>query len=330
MPQPQQPWTDEELEASVDLYLLITEHRREGTPIVLTHEYDRVRRGVLSGRSQKSVEYRLCNISAVVESMGLEWTKGFAPARSVGEGVKARIRTIIEDRLGRDPDWDTVVAAVVKLQADLGDKPLSAEQIDSIRPAASNHMVPSSWQGPDNPAHLDGVLPTNGFHAAATRVGLVGVCTGRAETKRLYLCTPEVARSIVQDSEPTDDRDELDRRVERIRHRGPIERPPGSLKPERNTAKTTTAYHRDPEVKAWVLQEAKGFCELCGAQAPFLTGKGNPYLEVHHVKGLADGGPDTTENTVALCPNCHRKVHYGEGRDASVQKLYATVGRLVG
>ncbi len=313
MPQPQQP---------------CTEHRRDGTPIVLTHEYDRVRRGVLSGRSQKSIEYRLCNISAVVEEMGMEWTKGFAPARSVGEGVKARLRAIIEDRLGGHLGWDDVVVAVRKLQADLGDKALSAAQIEAIRPGASNHMVPSSWQSPDNPAHPHGVLPTNGFYAAATRVGLVGVCSGRAETKRLYLCTVEEARAIIQDSEPTDDRDELDRRVERIRHRGPIERPPGSPKPKKNTGKSVTAYQRDPEVKAWVLQEAKGVCELCGAHAPFLTSKGNPYLEVHHVEGLADGGPDTTDNTVALCPNCHREVHYGESRDASVRALYATVDRL--
>ncbi|MGQ9558779.1 MAG: HNH endonuclease [Desulfurispora sp.] len=26
-------------------------------------------------------------------------------------------------------------------------------------------------------------------------------------------------------------------------------------------------------------------------------------------KGVRDGGKDTIENTVALCPNCHRKMH---------------------
>ncbi len=34
-----------------------------------------------------------------------------------------------------------------------------------------------------------------------------------------------------------------------------------------------------------------------------------PYLECHHVIFLADGGPDAIYNTVALCPNCHRKMH---------------------
>jgi 5-methylcytosine-specific restriction protein A len=32
---------------------------------------------------------------------------------------------------------------------------------------------------------------------------------------------------------------------------------------------------------------------------------------VHHRVRLADGGDDTTDNAVALCPNCHRKAHYG-------------------
>ncbi|MFM5358466.1 HNH endonuclease [Aeromonas veronii] len=38
---------------------------------------------------------------------------------------------------------------------------------------------------------------------------------------------------------------------------------------------------------------------------------GTPYLEVHHKEKLADGGEDTLENTIALCPNCHRKFHFG-------------------
>ena len=32
-------------------------------------------------------------------------------------------------------------------------------------------------------------------------------------------------------------------------------------------------------------------------------------MEEHHVITLADGGPDDIYNTVAICPNCHRKMH---------------------
>ena len=38
---------------------------------------------------------------------------------------------------------------------------------------------------------------------------------------------------------------------------------------------------------------------------------GVPLLETHHVRRLVDKGPDTTDNVAALCPNCHRELHYG-------------------
>ena len=45
--------------------------------------------------------------------------------------------------------------------------------------------------------------------------------------------------------------------------------------------------------------------------APFKLPDGTPFLEVHHVIPLAKRGEDTIENTIALCPNCHRGAHYG-------------------
>ena len=42
--------------------------------------------------------------------------------------------------------------------------------------------------------------------------------------------------------------------------------------------------------------------------APFARADGDAYLATHHVVWLAQGGSDTVENTVALCPNCHRKM----------------------
>lgn len=71
---------------------------------------------------------------------------------------------------------------------------------------------------------------------------------------------------------------------------------------------------RNPDVVAEVLHRANGKCEAedCGKTAPFIRRtNGTPYLEVHHRKKLSDGGDDTVENAVALCPNCHRKEHFG-------------------
>lgn len=74
----------------------------------------------------------------------------------------------------------------------------------------------------------------------------------------------------------------------------------------------TTTYTRNPDVIAEVLIRASGICEGCKGSAPFTRkSNGTPYLEVHHRVMLANGGDDTVENAIALCPNCHRKQHYG-------------------
>ena len=76
-----------------------------------------------------------------------------------------------------------------------------------------------------------------------------------------------------------------------------------------NRSVTSTVFVRDVYVAAYTRQAANGICDLCGQQAPFSDKQGKPYLESHHVIWLAEGGEDTIQNTVALCPNCHRKVH---------------------
>lgn len=69
---------------------------------------------------------------------------------------------------------------------------------------------------------------------------------------------------------------------------------------------------RNPYVVAEVRHRANGKCEYCKSVAPFFRSKDStPYLEVHHVIPLAEGGLDIVDNAIALCPNCHRQTHYG-------------------
>lgn len=68
-------------------------------------------------------------------------------------------------------------------------------------------------------------------------------------------------------------------------------------------------FTRNCKVAAIAKELAGGRCDLCGSEAPFLTKDGLPYLEEHHVEWLSQGGADSVGNVVALCPNCHRKMH---------------------
>ena len=81
------------------------------------------------------------------------------------------------------------------------------------------------------------------------------------------------------------------------------------------------------EVNTWVVWNADSKCELCNSQS-FLDDSRWPYLELHHVKRLADGGSETIGNAVCLCPNCHRACHYAANRDELKDQLYKNISRL--
>ena len=86
----------------------------------------------------------------------------------------------------------------------------------------------------------------------------------------------------------------------------------------------TKQYSRDPYISELAKRLANGKCELCGKPAPFKDSKGKPYLETHHVVWLSQGGSDSVDNTVALCPNCHRKMHIvADSGDVGVLKRVA-------
>lgn len=70
-------------------------------------------------------------------------------------------------------------------------------------------------------------------------------------------------------------------------------------------------YVRARDVKRYVLARAAGVCESCNKPAPFKTKAGQPYLEPHHTRRVSDGGPDDPRFVGAVCPDCHREIHYG-------------------
>ncbi len=87
-------------------------------------------------------------------------------------------------------------------------------------------------------------------------------------------------------------------------------------------------YKRSAAVRLYTLERANGVCEGCSRPAPFVTSAGTPYLEPHHTTRLSDGGPDHPRNVIALCPTCHRRVHYGKDGQTYNQSLRAILSRL--
>jgi len=81
------------------------------------------------------------------------------------------------------------------------------------------------------------------------------------------------------------------------------------------------SHERSWKVRIYVLARSTGQCEACGAAAPFQRQDGTPYLEPHHTKMISEGGPDHIRFVGAVCPNCHREIHYGAHGNEKNERL---------
>lgn len=209
----------------MDIYVEMRRLEMRGEPFLKKSYYEAL--ASRFGRSIKSYEYRMQNISYIYSLQGRRWVSGLKPARNVGTNVIRILEQLIADReqqkYGADAEFEAV--------------------------------------------------------------------------------------------------------VEKIRRNPPVLPPKGKKNPQ-SVLSSVTQFFRDPDIAAWVLAQAEGRCECCDAPAPFFRDNGSPFLEVHHVQRLADGGEDTINNTVALCPNCHRELHYGLEKKNLANKLIKKVDRL--
>ena len=92
--------------------------------------------------------------------------------------------------------------------------------------------------------------------------------------------------------------------------------------PEKDKKDTTeiTIELRIPlgKMKDDVLERAEGKCEYCGKEEmTFEKENGENYFEIHHIKHYTDCKkegiyPHTLDNLVALCPKCHKQIHFGK------------------
>jgi 5-methylcytosine-specific restriction protein A len=219
-------WSEDELEAAVRAYVDMRDRAERGERVVKSAVYQGLRERF--GRSAKSYEYRMQNISYVYALLGRRWVEGLKPAKNVGTNVIT-----------------TLERAIAKVEEQSGE------------PIA-----------------------------------------------------------------------QFEHEVEALRKSIPREAPTGNTAPAKIVS-ASTQFARDPRVVAWVLNAANGKCECCCKDAPFARIDGSPYLEVHHLKRLADGGTDRVSNAIALCPNCHRELHFGIRRSDLLAQTYERVPRLI-
>lgn len=94
---------------------------------------------------------------------------------------------------------------------------------------------------------------------------------------------------------------------------------------QRTITREAIEYRRSSAIRRYVMDRADGVCEGCDEPAPFTSQTGEPYLQAHHVEELSDGGADSPSSVVALCPNCHYRVHHGKDGEEYNERLTKTV-----
>lgn len=131
---------------------------------------------------------------------------------------------------------------------------------------------------------------------------------------------------VVQEDVPSSDEQTIDPEVLREK----AEENAVEEIPEETTTVTheTPEYNRSTEIKKYVKARSDGVCEGCGEPAPFTSKTGEPYLHAHHVHELSNGGSDTPDTVIALCPNCHYRVHHGEDGEEFNQKLIQRLAKI--
>lgn len=231
-------WSKQELRLCVRAYLRLLQDQESGVQLNKS-ELRRRTLESLPGRTSGSYEFRMQNISAVAQEMGLVIVAGYRPAQNVGSAVKEELQELLEDEISKRVFWQRPTVDPVEL------------------------------------AH------------------------------RASLVYAQFKSSSVS-----------------------VEPPQGNPKPKR-AARETEAFIRDPNVVAYVKLLSNGSCEVCEQAAPFESDGGEPFLEVHHVQWLSKSGPDTIDNSVACCPNCHRAFHLANDAEARKMSIIRKVERLI-
>ena len=87
------------------------------------------------------------------------------------------------------------------------------------------------------------------------------------------------------------------------------------------------AFKRNQETAKKSIVLANYKCNIDEWHSSFISKNGMPYMEAHHLVPLStqdyfESSLDVDANIVCLCPNCHRKLHYGVDITQELQKLY--------
>jgi predicted HNH restriction endonuclease len=141
-----------------------------------------------------------------------------------------------------------------------------------------------------------------------------------------YKYNTEMNNQVVKESDDEENSNQNEEsQIDRLRKEAKKESKEDVPKQAVTSTETTSEYRRSQKIKKYVKSRAEGMCEGCENPAPFTSKTGEPYLHAHHIHELSEGGSDTIDTVIALCPNCHYRVHHGEDGDEFNKELLEIV-----
>jgi hypothetical protein len=97
-PQSGKPWTADENAAVVYAYFWMLDEQEAFRDFNKRAKYRELMAGALHVRKRQSIEYKMRNISAVLQRHGLEWVEGLSPLDNVQGDLSSAIEEVLAER----------------------------------------------------------------------------------------------------------------------------------------------------------------------------------------------------------------------------------------
>jgi hypothetical protein len=308
-------WSKEELLASVEAYAEMYRKQERGEKFVKKKIYDELSAAFDGKRSSKSFEYRMQNISHVVDELGFDFVKGLKPKQNVGDNVYKEIEISIKElkflpitkteRLSHNDLYKVkanhIFKAVQKLLSESSDHPFG-ESIEydvilddgtKLPPKAVFGIAATEVLGFQVlPKHFTGGIDSPCFKILEESGYVIKPKGGSTKTKKQK---QQSDTSIPLDSEDVIWTEGKPRRVMHLRR-------------ERSSG---LARAKKAEFKS---KNGRLYCERCKLDPVDFYGPevGEACIEAHHTVPLSETSDDrktTLDDLQCLCASCHRIVH---------------------
>jgi len=97
-PQAGKPWSPEEVELTVDSYMCMLRQDLQGETYSKS-AHRRELRQQLPERTDRAIEYKHRNISAVLEEMGLPYVSGYKPKAHLQNALRAQVESSLNNNV---------------------------------------------------------------------------------------------------------------------------------------------------------------------------------------------------------------------------------------